>query len=117
MVGGGFDDLGGQNILQPLARGVPTLHGPHMRNFRDVSALALASGATEVVADAASLRGALERLLEDPPERARRGGAALALFDAHAGAADRYAEALIEAAIEGRARAQRTTARLKARRG
>jgi 3-deoxy-D-manno-octulosonic-acid transferase len=32
-VGGSLVPLGGQNILEPLAWGVPTIHGPHMSNF------------------------------------------------------------------------------------
>lgn len=32
-VGGSLVDTGGQNILEPIAWGVPTLHGPHMDNF------------------------------------------------------------------------------------
>ncbi len=32
-VGGSLVDSGGQNILEPLAWGIPTMHGPHMENF------------------------------------------------------------------------------------
>lgn len=32
-VGGSLKDLGGQNILEPIAWGVPTIHGPYMDNF------------------------------------------------------------------------------------
>jgi 3-deoxy-D-manno-octulosonic-acid transferase len=32
-VGGSLVDLGGQNILEPLAWGVPTIHGQYMSNF------------------------------------------------------------------------------------
>jgi len=32
-VGGSLIDLGGQNILEPVSWGVPTLHGPFMSNF------------------------------------------------------------------------------------
>jgi len=32
-VGGSLVDLGGQNILEPLAWGIPTMHGPYMENF------------------------------------------------------------------------------------
>jgi 3-deoxy-D-manno-octulosonic-acid transferase len=33
-VGGSLVDLGGQNILEPIAWGVPTIHGQYMSNFK-----------------------------------------------------------------------------------
>ncbi|MEJ5171016.1 MAG: glycosyltransferase N-terminal domain-containing protein, partial [Fimbriimonadales bacterium] len=40
VIGGGFGEYGGQNLLQPLAHGKPVLHGPHMNNFAEVAAAA-----------------------------------------------------------------------------
>lgn len=40
-VGGSLVNLGGHNILEPLASGRPAIFGPHMSNFRDIAALAL----------------------------------------------------------------------------
>ena len=115
IVGGGFDRLGGQNILQPLARGVPTIHGPHMGNFRDVAALAAEAGATRVAAEAEELTALVRELLDSPETRTEMGRAAEALFDRNAGAADRYAEAIVSAAIEGKAQTERTAARFRKR--
>lgn len=97
VIGGGFDDLGGQNLIQPLAHGKPVIHGPHMQNFKDVTAAALKAGASETVASADELRSALERLLSDPEERERRGRAAKDLVEANVGASKRYAEAIVDA--------------------
>lgn len=116
IVGGGFGEHGGQNILQPLARGVPTLHGPHMTNFRDVAAIALAAGATRTCATPEELAQALRDLLANEPVRREMGARAVAMFEAHAGAADRYAAVILEAAAEGKAAYERRTARLRARR-
>ncbi|MCW5942362.1 MAG: hypothetical protein KIS66_09030 [Fimbriimonadaceae bacterium] len=98
IVGGGFSNFGGQNILQPLALGVPVLHGPHMHNFRDVAAAALEAGASLACETPDALRSAVARLIHDEVERTRRGDAARALVAANLGASRRYAEALADLA-------------------
>lgn len=95
IVGGGFENLGGQNLLQPLAHGKPVLHGPHMANFRAVADAALEAGATQVCASPAELTTALERLLADEPERHRRGEAARKLIESNVGASERYAQLIV----------------------
>lgn len=94
IVGGGFANLGGQNLLQPLAHGKPVLHGPSMQNFRDVAAMAERAGATRVCATPGELAGAVKQLLTDPATRAKMGAAAAELVRANAGASRRYAEAI-----------------------
>jgi len=98
VIGGGFDDLGGQNILQPLAHGKPVLHGPHMQNFRDVANAAAQRGCSLTVSDGASLADAIDALLADPERRETMGRAAQALVAENQGAATRYAEAVVQAA-------------------
>lgn len=94
IIGGGFDDLGGQNLIQPLGHGVPVLHGPYMQNFKDVAAASVACGASEICATPAELARALLALLEGSEERLRRGKAASALVQANLGASARYADAI-----------------------
>ncbi len=94
IVGGGFDRLGGQNILQPLALGKPVLHGPHMHNFRDVAAASLAAGASASCPDVESLARQLATLREDAELRGTMGAAARALVQTNVGAGKRYAEAI-----------------------
>lgn len=98
VIGGGFDDLGGQNLIQPLAHGKPVVHGPHMQNFRDVAALAAEVGATKVARDAAELTAILLQLRDGPAERVQMGDRASALVQANLGAATKCAEAIAEAA-------------------
>jgi 3-deoxy-D-manno-octulosonic-acid transferase len=98
IVGGGFDRLGGQNLVQPLAHGKPVLHGPNMQNFRDAAESAVAAGASLVCATPEELAANLERLLGDPEERRTRGEAAKALVQASLGASRRYAEAIARSA-------------------
>lgn len=98
VVGGGFLNLGGQNLIQALAAGVPVLHGPHMQNFRAAAEAAHAVGASRIVRDAAELREALEALRADSESRHRMGEAGRRLVAESAGAAVRYAEAIAQAA-------------------
>lgn len=94
-VGGGFANLGGQNVIQPLAHGKPVIHGPHMQNFRDVSAMAQSSGATRIATTPEEFRAAVAELLK--PDVAREmGRAAKALVQANVGASRRYAQAIAE---------------------
>jgi 3-deoxy-D-manno-octulosonic-acid transferase len=94
IVGGGFDDLGGQNLVQPLAHGKPVLHGPHMQNFREVAAAAVTAGASLVCSTPSELASGLQELLSNPEKRANMGAAATDLVRTNAGASKRYAAAI-----------------------
>lgn len=97
VVGGGFDDLGGQNIIQPLAHGKPVIHGPHMQNFRDVAEAAQRAGASITASDTGALAQAILDLKLDPAKRSKMGEAARSLVQANLGAARRCAEAVVAA--------------------
>jgi 3-deoxy-D-manno-octulosonic-acid transferase len=72
-VGGSLVPVGGHNLLEPAALGLPILSGPFFFNSQDIAQLLIARGALEVVADATALTERLAALLSDPSERARRG--------------------------------------------
>jgi 3-deoxy-D-manno-octulosonic-acid transferase len=108
-VGGSLLPLGGQNLIEPLCLGLPTLVGPHMFNFADATEKALAAGAAVEVANAATLIATVAALFEDAPRRRAMRDAALAFHAAHRGATDRllaWLEPRIDAAM-GRTRAAR----------
>ena len=88
-IGGSLLPLGGQNLIEPIALGRPTLVGPHMFNFADAADKARAAGAALEVADAGALVEAVGGLLGDSARRAAMGDAALEFHAAHRGAADR----------------------------
>jgi 3-deoxy-D-manno-octulosonic-acid transferase len=88
-VGGGLAPLGGHNLIEAIAAGKPTLVGPHMFNFAEAAANALAAGAAIEVADANALVTTVASLLRDPARRVSMQSAALAFHAAHSGAADR----------------------------
>jgi 3-deoxy-D-manno-octulosonic-acid transferase len=98
IIGGGFSNHGGQNLIQPLAHGVPVIHGPNMQNFRDAAESARHAGATIVCSHPGELTKAAQELLDDPERRREMGNAARALIQKSLGASARYAEAIAEAA-------------------
>ena len=88
-VAGSLLALGGQNLLEPIAVGVPTLVGPHTFNFAQASDAAIAAGAALRVRDAEDVFAAAARLLADAPARERMRASAQTFMAAHRGAIDR----------------------------
>ncbi len=74
-VGGSLVPVGGHNVLEPAALGLPVLFGPHMHNFEAARALLLERGAAIEVEDAPRLAEELAVLLANP-ERCRAMGEA-----------------------------------------
>lgn len=90
VIGGSFEPLGGQNLIEACAAGVPVIAGPHMFNFADVTRLALRAQAALQVADATAALAAARALLADAARRARMGLAGKRLCERHRGAAERH---------------------------
>jgi 3-deoxy-D-manno-octulosonic-acid transferase len=88
-VGGSLLPYGGQNLIEPIAQGVPTLVGPHTFNFAEVAAQAVAAGAAQRVGDARTLVAEAALLLGDDTRRAAMRERALAFHAAHRGATER----------------------------
>jgi 3-deoxy-D-manno-octulosonic-acid transferase len=88
-VAGSLLPLGGQNLIEPIAVGVPTLFGPHMFNFQEASDAAVAAGAALCVRDADDAFATAARLLAEEATRERMRARALTFIDAHRGAIDR----------------------------
>ena len=95
-VGGSLVPLGGQNILEPSALGVPVVFGTHMFNFPDISRWAVKEGAGRMVHNRAELAAAVGELLRNPTLRDEMGNKGLAMIEAHRGALEKN-YALIEA--------------------
>jgi 3-deoxy-D-manno-octulosonic-acid transferase len=94
LLGGSFALLGGQNLIEAAACGCPVLMGPHTFNFAEAAELAQAAGAAF---EAADLSDAVDRalaLVQSPAQLAQARSAALALSQAHRGAAQRTATAV-----------------------
>ena len=65
-VGGSLLPLGGQNLIEAIAVGVPTMVGPHTFNFAEATTQAVAAQAAVRVADADALVDGSRRAAERP---------------------------------------------------
>jgi 3-deoxy-D-manno-octulosonic-acid transferase len=88
-VAGSLLPFGGQNLIEPIAAGVPTLVGPHTFNFAQAASAAIAAGAARRIGDADALWDAVRELLGDAPSRERMRANAQRFIAAHRGATDR----------------------------
>jgi len=85
-VGGSLIPVGGHNLMEPAAWGVPVLSGSHLFNFSEASALLLAAGGLEICNSPTEIAQAVLRLLDNDELCQQRGGAALAVVEANRGA-------------------------------
>ena len=90
VIGGSFQPLGGQNLIEALSAGAPVVTGPHMFNFAEATRLAVDAGAALQEADAAGAVRAALSLLGEPQRRARMAEAGRKLVEAHRGATERH---------------------------
>jgi len=88
-VGGSLMRVGGHNLLEPAALGLPVLCGPHAFNFSGARHLLEEAGGLQVVADAGELARAVTGLFGDSSARQSRGRAASEVVAANRGATDR----------------------------
>ncbi len=88
-VGGSLVPIGGHNLLEPAALGIPVIAGPAVFNSAESARTLTAAGALSTVRDAAGLAAAVLRLLDDPAARAAEGAAARAAVEANRGALER----------------------------
>lgn len=93
-VGGSLVATGGHNLLEPAWWSKPILLGPHMENFRDVSALFLNAGAAVRVRNTSELAGVALDLLENESRRRRLGDAAKEVLERESGATERILKRL-----------------------
>jgi 3-deoxy-D-manno-octulosonic-acid transferase len=68
-VGGSLVPVGGHNLLEPAALGVPVVTGPHQSNARQVAELLLREDALVEVADSGELAQQVKALFADPARR------------------------------------------------
>jgi 3-deoxy-D-manno-octulosonic-acid transferase len=93
-VGGTLVPVGGHNLLEPAALGLPVLCGPHTGTAPQVARLLREAGALQVVADAAELAAALQALLTDVEQRIAAGEAGRAVVESNRGAVARCLEVI-----------------------
>ena len=98
-VGGSLVGVGGHNLLEPCAVGVPVVFGPHMFHFEEISNLAIENGAGSQVADVDALISRVAFYLEQPVLRAAAGEAARRLVAANRGAVERTLSLMSESSL------------------
>lgn len=74
-IGGSLVPLGGQNLLEAAALGVPVVFGPHMFNFHEISRMSLERGAGRQVNSVTELTDAVATYLKDSDARRAAGEA------------------------------------------
>lgn len=99
-VGGSLVDTGCQNLIEPVACGVPTLFGPSTYNFADAAKGAVAAGAAKQVFSAQEWQHTVARWLAHPEERGQYAACAEAFVKKHRGASSRMAERIAEAVAQ-----------------
>jgi 3-deoxy-D-manno-octulosonic-acid transferase len=94
-VGGSLVAVGGHNLLEPAALGLPVLTGPSHFNGEEIAQLLLARGAALEVESAQDLAATLQRLLAAPQLREQIGAIGKEIIAANRGSVARLL-ALIE---------------------
>lgn len=93
-MGGTLVPRGGHNILEPAAASRAIVFGPHMENFRDISALFLNAGAAIQVHNVDELASAISKLLHDTATTKALGDKARRVVELNTGATGRVMEFL-----------------------
>ena len=91
LLGGSFEPLGGQNLIEAAACACPVVMGPHTFNFLEAAQQAEQAGAAHRVQGMDMAVQEAQSLAQDPAARQRSAAAALAFSQAHKGAARRVA--------------------------
>ncbi|MBD9355593.1 lipid IV(A) 3-deoxy-D-manno-octulosonic acid transferase [Methylomonas albis] len=73
-VGGSLVAVGGHNVLEPAAIGVPVLFGPEMFNFQEIAERILAAEGAIQCTDSSSLMATVMHLYRDEPFRSSLAG-------------------------------------------
>ncbi|MGA0569575.1 3-deoxy-D-manno-octulosonic acid transferase [Variovorax sp. VNK109] len=95
LLGGSFEPLGGQNLIEAAACGCPVIMGPSTFNFAEAAGLAEEAGAALRVDDMPEAVDEVARLLADRPALFGHAQYAMAFATAHRGAASRTVEAVL----------------------
>ncbi len=94
LLGGSFEPLGGQNLIEAAACGCPVVMGPHTFNFSEAAELAEADrAAVRVDGMEEGVLRALE-MANSPSAREQAAGAAISFAARHRGATQRTVQAL-----------------------
>ncbi|MGP1716574.1 MAG: lipid IV(A) 3-deoxy-D-manno-octulosonic acid transferase [Methylophilus sp.] len=94
VMGGSLQPLGGQNLIEAAAMGVPTILGPNMFNFAQVTREAVAANAAVQMADVSELATQIDAMARDAEKRKLMSQAAKAFTLQHRGTTQRLMTAI-----------------------
>jgi len=97
-VGGSLVPVGGHNMLEPAALGIPILTGPHVFNAQEIADSFLSNAACRMVADPQELVESIDDLLTNVEEARELGTNGLNTLNSNRGALKRLLD-LIEPLI------------------
>ncbi len=97
-IGGSFAKIGGHNVLEAAAQGIPVIVGPHTFNFELITRQLIQIGGAERVYNADELAALLQAWLTDAAARVEVGEAGQKLVADNRGALDKL-EKLVEKII------------------
>jgi 3-deoxy-D-manno-octulosonic-acid transferase len=95
LLGGSFEPLGGQNLIEAAACACPVVMGRHTYNFAEAAELAEAAGAAGRVAHLTEAVKVAHALVSNPAARGAMVSAATEFSSAHRGALEKTVEAVL----------------------
>jgi 3-deoxy-D-manno-octulosonic-acid transferase len=87
-VGGSLVPTGGHNLLEPASLGIPSIFGPHMTNFREITGLVLQYGAAIQIETSEELTEAVKSLVNSETLRQVLGQNGLKMMRDNGGATE-----------------------------
>ncbi len=99
LLGGSFEPLGGQNLIEAAACGCPIIMGPSTFNFAEAAERSLAAGASLRVSDIEAAIATALTLVADADRRDAMGQAAQSFAASNRGATERTAAAILALAL------------------
>ena len=94
-VGGSLVPIGGHNLLEPAALGLPILSGPHTQNAQDIAELLAQAGVVRIVRSREELAQRVSDYFDDPGQARRDGARGLEVIAQSRGAVDRLVEMVL----------------------
>lgn len=107
VIGGSFsEEVQGHNPIESAALGVPTVFGPHMKNFADAADTLLSAGGVVRADSRDDIAPILDRFLRDPDTRRTIGDNAVRAVTGQKGATGRTLDAVAALLDPGSARSE-----------
>ncbi len=93
-VGGSLIPVGGHNLLEPAALGLPILSGPNLQNFTEISNLLQKAGALQIVSNPNNFSETVIALCSAPELREKMGQCALKVIENNRGALQKHLDCI-----------------------